>query len=78
MIEIASPSTAGHDRRTKQDAYARAGVPEYWIADPYARTIEILRLEGGAYRSLGVFEGGDVLPSAELPELPVRVEQFFA
>lgn len=78
VIEIASPGTAGYDRRIKQDAYARAGVPEYWIADPYARSIEPLRLEAGSYRSVGVFEGATTLPAGVLPELPVRVEQFFA
>ncbi len=78
VIEVASPGTAGYDRRTKQDAYARAGVPEYWIADPYARTVEVLRLEDGAYRSLGVFRGEATLPSGVVPDLPVRVAQFFA
>ena len=78
LVEIASPSTAGYDRREKQDAYARAGVPEYWIADPAARTVEVLRLEGGAYRLVGVFQGAATLPSQTVPELPVRVEQFFA
>lgn len=77
VIEIASPGTAGYDRRTKQDAYARAGVREYWIADPYARTIEVLRLEQGVYRSAGVFESEEMLSSMVLPELPIRVEQFF-
>jgi len=78
VVEIASPGTAGYDRRQKQDAYARAGVPEYWIADPIARTIEVLRLNGGVYRSLGVFTGQARLPSVAVPGLPVPVEQFFA
>ena len=78
VIEIASPGTVGYDRRVKQDAYARAGVREYWLADPYARTIEVLMLENGAYRSVGVFTGAVTLPSRVLPDLPVLVEQFFA
>jgi Uma2 family endonuclease len=78
VVEIASPSTAGYDRRTKQDAYARAGVPEYWIADADARTVEVLLLERGAYRSAGVFRGQATLPSQVIPGLPVHVEQFFA
>ena len=78
LIEIASPGTIGHDRRTKQDAYARAGVPEYWLPDPAHRTIEVLMLEGGEYQSLGVFEGATRLPSRVLPDLPITVEQFFA
>jgi len=78
VIEVASPSTATYDRREKYDAYARAGVPEYWIADPSAHTVEVFVLEGRKYRSLGVFRGGAKLPSKVVPELPVRVEQLFA
>jgi Uma2 family endonuclease len=78
VVEIASPGTAGYDRRTKQDAYARAGVPEYWIADPAARTIEVLRLEGKAYTSAGVFAGESTLPAGVLPALPVQAGQLFS
>jgi Uma2 family endonuclease len=77
VVEIASPSTAGYDRREKQNDYAAAGVPEYWIADPFAKTIEVLVLEQGSYRSLNVFHGQSTLSSRVLPELPLRVEQFF-
>ena len=79
VIEIASPTTAGYDRREKQDAYANAGVPEYWIVDPTAHTIELLVLESGAtYHSLGIFQGQALLPSRIVPDLPVQVEQLFA
>src|SRR5438874_840696 len=63
VIEVASPSTSTYDRHKKNDAYAHAGVPEYWIVDPVARTVEILLLEGGEYQSLGVFQGKAFLPS---------------
>ncbi len=78
VVEVSSPGTVGHDRVKKQSAYARAGVPEYWIADPWSRTVEVLTLEAGAYRSLGVFEGKAVLPSQIVPDFLVHVEQFFA
>lgn len=78
VVEVLSPGTAGYDRREKQDAYARAGVKEYWVADPYAQTIEVLILEGDSYRSAGVFADESLLPSLVLPDFPVRVEQFFA
>ena len=39
-IEIASPSSARYDRVVKRRAYQAAGVPEYWIADADARTVE--------------------------------------
>jgi Uma2 family endonuclease len=76
-IEVASPSTASHDRHKKQAAYARAGVPEYWIVNPKHQTIEVLVLEGSLYRSLGSFSGRATLPSQIVPDLPVSVEQFF-
>jgi Uma2 family endonuclease len=78
VVEIASPSTAGYDRRTKQDAYASARVPEYWLVDPYAHTVEVLRLEGDAYQSAGVVEGESAIPAHVLPGLPAHAEQFFA
>lgn len=78
LVEIASPGTATYDRSTKLQAYASAGVAEYWVADPIARNIEVLVLEQGAYRSLGIFQAQAQLPSQVLPNLPTRVEQFFA
>jgi Uma2 family endonuclease len=78
VVEVSSPGTVGYDREKKQRAYARAGVPEYWIADPWSRTVEVLSLVAGGYRSLGVFEGKAVLPSEVVPDFLVHVEQFFA
>jgi Uma2 family endonuclease len=78
VVEVSSPGTVGYDREKKQRAYARAGVPEYWIADPWSRTVEVLTLEESGYRSLGVFEGKAVLPSEVVPDFLVHVEQFFA
>jgi len=78
VVEIASPSTAIHDRNRKYRVYAKAGVPEYWIAEPGTRTVEVLVLEAGEYQSLGVFRGQATLPSKVVPGLPVHVEQFFA
>ena len=77
IVEIASPGTTGYDRRTKQDRYEYYGVSEYWIADPIARTIEVLALENKVYKSLGVYGGQSQLLSRLLPDLPVKVEQFF-
>jgi len=77
VIEVSSPGTVGYDRDKKQSAYARAGVQEYWIADPWSRTVEVFVLEAGAYRSLGVFEGKATLPSQVVPGFSVHVEQFF-
>jgi Uma2 family endonuclease len=94
VVEIASQRTASYDRSEKQQGYAQAGVPEYWIADPHAHTVEVLVLdvasgknrdgnrerdEGATiYHSLGVFRGNETLPSRVVPDFPVCVEQFFS
>ena len=76
-VEIVSPSSETHDRHKKIDAYARAGVPEYWIVDPDARTVEVLAWEKGEYQSQGVYREKATLPSQIVPGLSVQVEQFF-
>jgi Uma2 family endonuclease len=78
VVEISLPATWRHDLREKLDAYERAQVPEYWIVNPGECTVELLTLENGTYRSLGVFQGEAVLPSKIVPDLTVTVEQFFA
>ncbi len=77
VVEVASPGTAAMDRIAKYERYARAGVTEYWIVKPAKQTVEVFVLDNGEYHSLGVFRGQDVLPTRVVPELPVRVEQFF-
>ncbi len=77
VVEVASPGTAAFDRLTKYDVYAHAGVREYWIVKSAQRNVEVLVLENGEYRSLGIFNGQATLPSRVIPGLPVRVEQFF-
>ena len=77
VVEVVSPGSATHDRYKKLEAYARAGVPEYWIADPDAQTVEVLTFGIGDYHSQGVFQGKATLPSRILPSLATKVEEFF-
>ncbi|MFY9344536.1 MAG: Uma2 family endonuclease [Planctomycetota bacterium] len=51
LIEVLSPtpSSQRRDRRTKLRRYERAGVAEYLIVDPRARTIEQFVLRDGKY-----------------------------
>ena len=68
-VEVLSPDSAVRDRIVKRDLYARHGVGEYWIADPDARTIEVLQR--------GVYGAGDVLESPLLPGLRLAVGELF-
>ena len=38
-IEVESPSNPRYDYHTKRELYLSAGIPEYWIVSPSARTI---------------------------------------
>ncbi|HZG69233.1 MAG TPA: Uma2 family endonuclease [Herpetosiphonaceae bacterium] len=78
LVEIASPGAAAYDRREKQDAYARSGVPEYWWVDPGSRTVEVLILEQtGRYRPHKLVERRSPIPSVQLPGLQFPVESIF-
>ncbi|MBR1761706.1 MAG: Uma2 family endonuclease [Schwartzia sp.] len=44
VVEVLSPSTATRDKGTKKAVYERAGVLEYWIVDPLAKSIDVYHL----------------------------------
>ncbi len=78
VVEVSSPGTATHDRRSKYDTYARAGVQEYWLVDPVAQVVEVLSLEDGVYQSVGVFEDQNTVISKVVPKISeVPVAKFF-
>lgn len=39
IAEVLSPGNPEQDTETKRRAYARAGVPEYWIIRPQTRDV---------------------------------------
>jgi Uma2 family endonuclease len=63
VVEVLSPGNQAHDRLTKRQLYDSGGVREYWLVDPSARTIEILTLDDGRYRSIGVRMGNQAVAS---------------
>ena len=50
IIEILSPSTRRHDRLVKLNLYQRAGVREYWIADPDNASVQVFTLDSSALK----------------------------
>lgn len=77
VLEVVSPERPEYDLIEKRRDYAELGIPEYWIVDPQAETITVLRLEGGAYGEHGVFGRGTVAESPLLPGLTVSVDAVF-
>jgi len=77
VIEVLSPSTRDNDRGRKLRVYARAGVPEYWIADPATAYLEVHSLRDGGYQLLQVARGDDVVRSVTLPDLSCHASVAF-
>ncbi len=61
------------DHVIKRREYAEAGIPEYWIVDPFEATLTILVLGGTVYRELGVFGRGAQATSPTLGDIPLDV-----
>jgi Uma2 family endonuclease len=78
VVEILSPGTAGRDLGVKRALYEQAGVPEYWIVDPQAETIQVLALARDAYREAALCRRGDTLLSPLLPGLEISVAEIFS
>lgn len=69
VMEVASPGKANEDRdyRYKRSEYAAKGIAEYWIVDPQANRITVLRLVDGLYEETG-FVGNAVIVSSIFPQ----------
>jgi Uma2 family endonuclease len=79
-MEVVSgdPQDRKRDFETKRVEYAKAGVPEYWIADPEKCRVIVLTLAGFSYRIFGIFGLGSVATSALLPGFAVNIDELFA
>ena len=77
IVEVLSPSNRGHDLLTKRSLYARAGVREYWLVDPEARTLEILSLDRDAFHLAVAAAGDDTPTSPLLGPLAIAVDDLF-
>ena len=77
VMEVTSPSTIHTDRAQKAAEYARAGIREYWLIDPNARTVEVLALAGQKYEPAGAWSVGENARSAVLIGFEVVVARLF-
>src|SRR5262249_43294342 len=68
----------GRDLGIKSGEYARAGIAEYWIVDPDAKRITVLRLVGKRYDVHGEFLEGAMATSRLLPGFAVDVRVVFS
>jgi Uma2 family endonuclease len=74
LVEILSPSTRENDVVLKRKRYEAAGVPEYWIVDPFEQTLEQLILTSGSYVAR---EHGDIVTLTVLPDVSVNLDEVW-
>ncbi len=79
VVEVLSPGTSHVDRGVKLRAYEKAGVEEYWLADPKSRSITVYRFdaEGREYEEWGRFGPGESVTSALLEGFEAEVTALF-
>jgi Uma2 family endonuclease len=75
VIEVLSSGSERRDRVAKLDAYAQHGVPEFWIVDYHAKTVDFLLLENGRYAVMKT--AGDKYQSPRLPEVVIDLRAFW-
>jgi Uma2 family endonuclease len=73
VCEVISPSTARLDRAKKLRIYASEGVRHAWLVDPLARTVEVLRLEGGRWAILAAHAGDAVVRLEPFEDLELEL-----
>ncbi len=80
VVEVASESLR-KDRTVKPRVYARAGIPEYWIANVDAQCIEVYRdpdSNAERYRHHEVIGRGQQLSPQAFPDLRLALDKLFA
>ena len=77
VVEVLSRSTAARDRGRKRSVFGDYEVPEYWIVDPTARTLEILENRGGRFEQVAAFDDDATVTAATLDGLSFTLADIF-
>jgi Uma2 family endonuclease len=78
IVEVLSPSTLKYDWNYKFNLYETAGVKEYWIVDPKAKTVNAFLLQTDGKYDLGtVYECGQKAPVFVLKGLEIDLNELF-
>lgn len=78
VVEMLSPEERRRTQTGKLEDYAALGALEAWLVSRESETVEVLRLESGAYVRAGLYGRGDVVSSSVLPDLNLAVDELFA
>lgn len=77
IAEILSPSTERADRFLKLNEYQRAGVREYWIIDPNAKSVADYVLQDGRFSLHAFYDDGDTVELSSLDGCQIDLNALF-
>lgn len=67
-VEVLSPTTRHRDLGRKRDAYARAGLADYWVVDPLVPSVRMLeRVDGTFCEVAHAADDGSVIVERPFP-----------
>src|SRR6266700_3172807 len=75
VIEILSTRRGNIERTEKIEDYARAGIAEYWIVDPFERAVEVYIIEESKYKLSVV--AAEEIDSSAMPGLSIDLSGLF-
>ena len=78
IIEVAETSLS-YDRSTKLRLYAETGIPEYWVVDCAAESVEVHRTpDASGYRDVSRFTGTASVSPLAFPDVRIALAEIFA
>ena len=78
LIEVAETSLS-YDRSTKLRLYAESGIPEYWVVNGRAESIDVYREpDAGGYRDVRRLSGDATVTLQAFPDVALTLAEIFA
>ncbi len=76
LVEVADTSIR-FDRNVKLPAYARNGIPEFWLVDLTKNTVEVHRQPSATgFRDIRKLRRGDLLSPLAFPDLKLNISDI--
>ncbi|MEE3716305.1 Uma2 family endonuclease [Tumidithrix elongata RA019] len=77
LIEV-SDTTLKYDREIKVPLYAKATIPEVWIANLEAQTLEVYRQsDETGYQDIKQYTKGEVITLESFAEIAIAIDEIF-
>jgi Uma2 family endonuclease len=77
MCEVLSPKNATNDTVKKLRLYHRVGIPHYWIVDPTAATLTVMRWSEPGYVTVLSAERGETVRAEPIGEIEIVLGTLF-